>query len=388
MRTYVSRRRRAGLSLMEIVVALVLMLIVIGLAVPFFTVQARSIGMTAGRMDALQNARYAQNAIDRDLRIAGIGVVDRQPLLIQAHPFAITFNADLVTRDTADPGAIYYDADIDTMATTSLPNTRAITLPQGAFSYPDSNYMAGGVPSRAETISYWVELDAATPEPDDYILWRRINDTPQRLVTKGLILPGGQAFFRYFKPGAGGVLDSIPTASLPLYHTADIHGDPVNDVGASAITDSIRVVRVFAFGMFKDPRTGQIVTRKVQSSTNLLNAGMLNRSTCGDVPIAPTGVAADTIQNGLGQVTSVRLTWTASTDQDGGEKDVERYALYKRPALAGTWGEPFMSVGAGTPTYSYDDTGIASGDWEYGILAQDCSPTNSSMVTAPTITIP
>jgi hypothetical protein len=387
MRTHASRRRRAGLSLMELIVALVLMVIVLGLAVPFFTVQARSIGMTAGRMDALQNARYAQNAIDRDLRIAGIGVVDRQPLLVQAHPYAITFNADLVTRDTADPGAIYFDADIDTMATTSLITGRAVTLPLSAVTYPDTNYMAGSIPSRAETISYWVELDASTPEPNDYILWRRANDTPQRLVTKGLILPSGQAFFRYFKPGAGGVLDSIPNASLPYYHTAAIHGGPADSAG-SAQTDSIRVVRIFAYGMFKDPRTGQVVQRKVQSSTNLLNAGMLNRSTCGDTPIPPSAVTADTIQNGLGQVTSVRLGWTASTDQDGGEKDVERYALFKRPFGAGVWGEPFMSVGAGTPTYSFDDTGIASGSWEYGVLAQDCSPANSSMVSAPTVTIP
>ncbi len=387
MRTPTSRRRRAGLSLMELIVALVLMMIVLGLAVPFFTVQARSIGMTAGRMDALQNARYAQNAIDRDLRIAGIGVVDRQPLLIQAHPYAITFNADLVTRDTADPGAIYFDVDVDTLATTSLTTGRAITLPHSAVNYPDTNYMAGSIPSRAETISYWVELDAGTPEPDDYILWRRVNDTPQRLVTKGLKLPTGQPFFRYFKPGAGGNLDSIPNASLPYYHTAPVHG-AVDDSAGSAITDSIRVVRVFAYGMFRDPRTGQVVTRKVQSSTNLLNAGMLNRSTCGDIPIAPSGVTADTVQNGLGQVTSVRIGWSASTDQDAGERDVERYALFKRPFGAGSWGEPFTSVGAGTATYSFDDTGISSGIWEYGVMSQDCSPANSTMITAPTVTIP
>ena len=108
MRTTGSSRRE-GVTLIEMMIAIVLFVLVFGLAVPFFRYQARSVSASAGRLDALQNARYAQNAIDRDMRIAGIGIVDQQPLIVQADGFAVTFNADLATKDQNDPSSIYYD---------------------------------------------------------------------------------------------------------------------------------------------------------------------------------------------------------------------------------------------------------------------------------------
>ena len=69
--------RREGVTLIEMMIAIVLFVLVFGLAVPFFRYQARSVSASAGRLDALQNARYAQSAIDRDLRISGIGICRR-----------------------------------------------------------------------------------------------------------------------------------------------------------------------------------------------------------------------------------------------------------------------------------------------------------------------
>ena len=103
--------QRQGFTLIEMLMSVGLTVMLFGLAVPFFGTQLRSVGANGGRWEALQNVRYAATTLDRDLRVAGVGVVDRQPLIVQAAPYAITFNADLVTRDTADPVAVYYNPD-------------------------------------------------------------------------------------------------------------------------------------------------------------------------------------------------------------------------------------------------------------------------------------
>ena len=97
---------RRGFSLMELLIAITLLTIVFSLAVPFFSTTSRSVASSAGRGEALQGARYAQNAIDRDLRVAGTGAVGTQPLVVQADRYALTFNADIVTRDSTDLAAI------------------------------------------------------------------------------------------------------------------------------------------------------------------------------------------------------------------------------------------------------------------------------------------
>ena len=139
--------RREGVTLIEMMIAIVLFVLVFGLAVPFFRYQARSVSASAGRLDALQNARYAQSAIDRDLRISGIGIVPAQPMIVQADGFAITFNADLVTKDRNDPLSIYYDADLDSSGADAMQNTAKVTLPNSAVQYPDSNYRIGSIMS-------------------------------------------------------------------------------------------------------------------------------------------------------------------------------------------------------------------------------------------------
>ena len=69
---------------------------------------------TLGRGEASQNARFVQDAIDRELRLAG-GEVG-QPIIVQATPFALTFNVNLVSNVADDPGAVYID-------TTGVPAT-------------------------------------------------------------------------------------------------------------------------------------------------------------------------------------------------------------------------------------------------------------------------
>ena len=81
------------------------------------------------------------------------------------------------------------------------------------------------------------------------------------------------------------------------------------------------------------------------------------------------------------------MTWSATLDQNNGEKDVERYALFKRHTTSTDWGEPFASRPATTPTYTLTDNAVSSGTWVYGLVAQDCSPANSPL-TQSTVTVP
>lgn len=382
--------RREGVTLIEMMIAIVLFVLVFGLAVPFFRYQARSVSASAGRLDALQNARYAQNAIDRDIRISGIGIVQAQPMIVQADGFAVTFNADLATKDRNDPMSIYYDADMDSSGADAIMNTARVTLPNSAVSYPDSNYMTGGIMSPAETISYWLTKDSTSARTDQYILYRRVNNLTAKVVAKGIIVPSGQNFFQYMRPNNLGGLDSIRAATLPLYHSAPVHGSPA-DTGKSALTDSIRVIRMTVTGLYNDPDKGPIM-KTVVSSTKLLNVGMSRSTVCGDKPLTVTNVtAATTANSGAPQFrpTKVKISWDASLDQDNGEKDVARYLIFKKTAASADWGSPIADLAASQASYTLDDTTLPFGQsWVWGVVAQDCSPNNSDVTSTGVINVP
>jgi prepilin-type N-terminal cleavage/methylation domain-containing protein len=377
--------RRDGVTLIEMMIAIVLFVLVFGLAVPFFRYQARSVSASAGRLDALQNARYAQSAIDRDLRISGIGIVQAQPMIVQADGFAVSFNADLATKDKNDPMSIYYDADMDSSGTDAMNNTSKVTLPLSSKSYPDSNYMNGPLASPAETIQYWLVRDSTASRTDQYVLYRRVNKLAQKIVAKGIIVPAGTNFFQYMKPNNAGGLDSIRASQLPLFHSAPIHGSPA-DTGSSAITDSIRVVRMTVTGLYNDPDKGAVM-KTVVSSTKLLNAGMSRSSVCGDKPIAVVSATATKFPP-AGTPTKVTITWSSSLDQDAGEKDVARYMIFKKSSASLDWGSPIADLAASQTNYTLDDTSLSGGNWVWGVVAQDCSPTNSAVTSTGAINVP
>src|SRR3712207_376676 len=163
MSTRRERSARTGFTLIETMIAVTLLLAIFTVAVPFFRIQARTVGAQAGRMDAQQNVRYAASTVERELRVAGVGVVEKQPMIVQADAYALTFNTDLVTRDSLDPQAVYFDSDVDSSTTVVLPHTTPVTLPRSARSYPESTYFAAaGLRSKAETISFWVEVDVGS----------------------------------------------------------------------------------------------------------------------------------------------------------------------------------------------------------------------------------
>ncbi|HEY0969469.1 MAG TPA: prepilin-type N-terminal cleavage/methylation domain-containing protein [Gemmatimonadales bacterium] len=374
---------RRGVTLIEMMVAITLLVLVFAAAVPLFQVQARALSRQAGRIEALQTARFVAASLERELRVAGPpNEVEEQPLLVQAHPMALTINADLASRDTGSASAVYFDPDIPASDAQALTVARAVALPHSAISYPAADYRSpAGEGSDAETISYWLTADPGAARADQFALWRRVNDGDSVLVARKLIVRAGRPFFQYLKPELGDTLRPIASSRLPAYHTVAMHGSSA-DTGAFAVVDEVRAVRIVTEVLYTDPRLGD-TTHVSEATIRLLNAGLIRRSTCGT---APLGTTLSVVNNPGGIVT---LSWNASIDETGGEQDVERYALFRRPAGAPDWGEPFRSVPARGGPYAVDDTEVKpiGSQWQYSILAQDCTPMNSARAVAPTLTI-
>ena len=378
-------RRRSGFTLIELLIAMTVVLLLLGVGTQFFRKQANALSAQSGRLEAQQTSQFGLATLDRELRVAGVGVVDIQPILVQADPLAVTFNADLISRTPGDPGAVYIDIDADSDAVHVFRRSDAVVLPRSTKAYPDSTYMkAAGVPSGAETISFWLSKDSTAKAANEYILFRRANAQPPRLVAKGVIVNSTDTVFQYFKADTVGALAPISTSSLPLLHKAPVHGS-VADTGKLALIDSVRAMRIRLNVVHHDPRTGDTM-RRLETTIRLINTGLNRRTTCGEPPLAvvPTVTAA----NVAGQPAAT-LKWSRSGDEGAGEKDVERYAIYKRLNSSIDFAEPFASVPAGSASYTFVDTDVRTGEmWVYGVAAADCTPSSSSIGNTSVITIP
>jgi hypothetical protein len=373
-------RARRGYSLAELLLALTITILVFGAAVPFFSYQMRSLAANLGRTDAQMTGRYAQNTVDRELRNIGIAVAPMQPSLgiprsqpkiIQADRFAVTFNTDLVTTDTVDIQAVYLDPNVDSLLTVALDVSTPISLPRSGVAYPDYTYRyADGTRGYAETISYWASVDSTASASDEYVLFRRVNNGPVTVVARGIQIPAGQSLFNYTRVDSAARIVSVPIGSLPVYW---------NQVGSWA--DSIRTVRLEMNGIFHgyDMRNKSMtLKRRISSQTLMANIGLAQVTACGDIPLNPGTPTVQMIQVG-GVNDHVEISWTASNDEASGEKDVERYVIYRRRV-----GQPFVDpmavVGKGGANYSFDDFDLQTGlSFEYGVAAQDCSPANSAI---------
>lgn len=370
---------RPGFTLIEMMMAVLLTMLVFGMTIPFFRMQTNAVDVGAGRLDALQNARFAQAAIDRELRIAG-GITG-QPIIVQADNFSVSFNVNLVTRlnGNTDADATYYNPNADSLSTEGWLVTRAKALPLVTKTYPVANYTdANGNLSGAETISYFARVDPTAGRSDLYILYRRVNDRDSTIVVRNLLIPVDTAYlFRYYKASASGVLSLIPTASLPLYWDS-----------ASRLQDSIWSIDMRLSSLYRDVKRAQDVTRTIYHRSRLQNAGKLLLNTCGNPPAAPGSVTATQVLDSLGNVVKIHVTWTASSDELSGEADVGLY-LVQRKTGSGQWSGLSNVSAGGAASYAYDDFAFLSGTWTYGVYAQDCSPANSATTAAgSTVTNP
>ncbi|MEP7384585.1 MAG: hypothetical protein ABI910_23125 [Gemmatimonadota bacterium] len=388
MRLGLTGGNRRGYSLGELLLTMTITIGVFAAAVPFFTMQMRALAQDVGRTDAQQTARYAQNTVDRELRNIGIGVQPmdasqgiprNQPKVIQAHAYSVTFNTDLIANDTADVEAVYYDPNVPLGLTIAMTTGATVSLPFSSKSYPDYTYRKSDRSlSFAETVSYWVSADSSAASGSNmYVLWRRVNDGANSVVATGIRITTGQPFFKYSRVLPSGSIDSVYTSALPIYWDQ-----------TGSIADSIRTVTLTVNGVFKGynlQNRSQTFVRTVKSETALANIGLSQRNSCGDVPLNP-GIPIVANVN-ISGVDRVQVTWTASPDEAGGEKDIERYAVFRRVA-GSSWTEPISQVGkSNSASYMWEDFNLVPGvTFEYGVSAQDCSPANSSMRVSSAIT--
>ncbi len=382
-------RPAAGFTLVELLVALVVFSAVMAGTLGFLRSQGRAMSLGSDRMNAVQNLQFALSTIEQRLRAAGANLPGAQPAIIYAGRNVVAFNADYATNVPNDPFAIYYDPDVPAGAVTALTKAQRITLPLTTVGYPDTSYTTGGINSPAETMIFFVAPDSTTARGDDYILFEQVNGGPPEMVSRNIIGSPTTVYFDYYRlASVAGTLsiDSLPAARLPLVHTVPIHLAPA-DTGAAAVIDSIRGIRVtftVTNGLSGAAERRYTLVRFME----LPNIGIATRLTCGDAPILGTALTASSITQTDG-TPAVRLAWNAATDEYAGEKDVVQYVIWRKRITDLTWGTPYLSLPAGSPTYLYDDAAVTSGaTYQYQLAAADCTPSSSPTTTSAAVTIP
>lgn len=312
---------RRGLTLVEIIVAMSLTLAVFAITLPFVRAQTRALSASAGRLDADQIARYAQRAIDRDLRLATAD--SGQPRLIYAGRLGISFTANLLARDTLDPSALDVDVGADSAVTEAWRLADAASIPLTTRTFPTQAYLGvDGLPSRNETIHYFLHPDPDWARSDVYRLYRRVNAADSVALVGSIHVPAESSFFTYFVD-ADDTLAAIPPGSVPLYWT-------------DSTLAQVRAVGLRAAGIFRGGVDTTETIRVVRWRTLLPALPAAATLTCGSAPAVPTGVGhSRQFAPNAGTPTSgthhVRVTWTASTGDAGGAAGVTHYVIWIRP---------------------------------------------------------
>jgi hypothetical protein len=162
---------------------------------------------------------------------------------------------------------------------------------------------------------------------------------------------------------------------MPMYHTM-LHASKA-DTGKSAQTDSIKAVRIHFLAAAKDAKTGKDALRSVEIQVRLMNSGLLRYNSCGlePLPVSAPSVTSNPPNPPTG-IYSVTVTWNpAPDDNQSGEKDIERYAIFRRRDTDAQFGDPISSVMALQSSYTWIDTAVIPGaTYVYGIAPQDCTP--------------
>lgn len=379
------RSRRLGFTLVELVISVTVFGVLVTAALTLLARENAAFQTSVQRVVALRNANYALSSIEQDLRTAGINLPAGQPELVYLGDDVVAFTADNVTNLVGDPFAVFVDPDAPP-GHVRLPRT-PVSIAGTGFQFPQTTYdPAPGVSSPGELIAFHFEPDASTARGDDYLLWRTVNANPPERVARNLLPDGDEPFFSFLRRPEGGGLEPVPDSVVPLRHTEWIHGS-TQDTGSVARIDAVRGVQLrlrATNGRYGDDEVIVTASRMI----DLPNVGFGGLGACGDEPILGTGIEAEVVPK-PGGGTAVELRWNPATDEAAGERDVVRYALWRRAAGASSWGDPFVSIPSGVATYVYLDQGVApGGSYEYALAAQDCTPSLSPLATSSTVTLP
>ncbi|MDT8368566.1 MAG: prepilin-type N-terminal cleavage/methylation domain-containing protein [Longimicrobiales bacterium] len=380
--------RRAGMTLVELVIALTIFGVIISTALVFMSRQNEAYQTSLRRTIALRNVRYAVTTLRQDLETLGTNVGADQPPLVHADDDVVVFSADHTTNVSGDPFAVFHDPDAP---------SGSVIAPSGSFSIPNASQSwpgvayesAPGIRSSAEAILFWFAPDVTTARTDDYQLMRRVNTGEPDVVARRLLRDGSEPFFTYVRlvDQGGGLLPTpVPDSLLPLHHAVASHGSAA-DTGAVAIIDAVRAVRVRFRATDGEPGDRESIVG-ISRLIALPNSGQEILSTCGTPPILGSALNATVATLSTGEV-GVALGWGPAIDESGGEADVVRYVLWRREVGNPSWGEPWVAIPAGAPTYTFEDATVSSGTgYLYALAAQDCTPTLSPRTTAGPVIIP
>ncbi|HWZ59941.1 MAG TPA: prepilin-type N-terminal cleavage/methylation domain-containing protein [Gemmatimonadaceae bacterium] len=393
------RARRAGFTLAEVIISMTLLAIIGAAAVPFYLRSLRSVAATAGQQDAQQAASFSLDFVNHDLRLAGQGVVNGQPAIVQMHDSAVTFNANLVTRDTsaATTGA-YVDPSVNDSLAMGMMSTKTVKLPLTTQLYPlTTYYQTAGVLSDAETISFWVAKDTTTGAVSGtYALYRRVNTNAPQLVARDIVFRGAgtdPAPFQYF------VADpNFPNAVVPVKSVTTPHPYPfplnwTTGIGNDTLLENIITVRMSLTFQYTNPITKKITYRTVNEDIPLENGGLPNYSACPGPPAPPTGMQQYVATaNTSAAKDSVIVSWNKSTDEAGGFKNVRFYMVYRKLDTATTWGTVLSTLTAFDSTrdtlLDYPPLLTAPRYYIYGVVAENCTPQVSTVLQTTTPIFP
>ena len=375
-------RNRAGFSMIELIVALGIFSVLMATTLGFYRQQGQAFSEGNEQMAVMQNLRFGMNALEQNLRTAGIGVPAKQPVVVYAAEDVFAFNANYASRTGDDFFAVYHDPELDPLAASAVTQPRQFTIPRSSFAYPEVSYQGGFGNSPAETIIFFFEADASTERSDDYALYRQVNDQAPELLARHLVATA-EPFFSYFvrdNTQTGSPVTKVSTSSLPGAHEEPVHGGP-SDTGPTAWVDSIRAVQV-SFGATTAGFGGSGSQRTIRRLIRLPNAGVELLRTCGVRPLLETALIATGVPPTAEDPGHVVLQWGPAVDETSGEQDVLRYVLWRRPAGSAIWGDPLTSISPGSTMYTHtDQSAVADQLYEYAVAAQDCTPQYSELAT-------
>ena len=386
-------KSRSGFTLIEMLIAMVVFMGVLGGALSFLRAQSRGFRKGDEEMSTLLNLSYGADHLHAQLRTTGARTLDRQPPIVYASANSYSFNADYVSNDVSDISAVYVDPDAPAEETVGLRLADQIAIPGStpAFLYPSQDYSDElGNNTLAETITLFFRPDVETPRTDDFVLLRQVNGQPaERLVRNVLPDSTNLPFFRYYKlripgPGLAPVSTLVTAAELPMRHTIPGHGSTAD---AGSPIDSLRAVLVSY--VITNGQTGTKERRqRISTTIPLPNMGLRELKICGSAPVLgqPLNAAYD---NTTG-VHRVLLSWNRAFDENQGERDVVRYVLWRRDVTDPDWSDPLTSIpAADLATYSYADQDLVPGtSYVYRLSAQDCTPRLSASAQSVPIAIP
>lgn len=390
-----SARGRRGLTLVEMLIALVVLSALLSAVMVGLRSQTTSFRRGTAREEMLLNGRYAMQQVDRLLRTAGAGVSSSQPTIVYADSNVVAFNSDYWTaaNDTSlIRCAVYVDANAPAGSLNALTTGTSVTIAGTGYTYPKPTYQPMSANCSAETIQLYFRPDSTTPEVADWVLLQRVNRQVPAVIARSLFRQTNRPFFEFFvhprTPSSG--TDSLVIAgaagsgiTLPMLDSITVQGGPA-DTGRATWADSIKAVRVNVRAATANA-TGRVF-RDISYVTPLINNGLIQLRTCGDAPLLTGTLSA----NYTSATATITVGWPRSADEVAGEADVLQYNVYRRIISEPTFGAAKFSIPAGgSATYTLDDGDIQPGEtYVYAVSAQDCSPSESALLNSANVVVP